>query len=260
MGMVNGKVAIVTGAGSGIGRACFKLLAREGAKVVGTSRTRSKLDDALREVEADGGEGLVIEGDLGDSATSARVVQAALERFGRIDILIHAAGVGYALSETLPGSMNDVATTTDENWNEVIRINLNACFYIARAVIPVMQAQRSGAIVNVGSIFGMGGNPDAHCYTAAKAGMINLTRSLCVKYATDGIRANCVAPGFVDTPMIASVMHVFDDPAIAAQLSPMARAARPEEIAEACLFLASDRASYCNGALLAVDGGTTATV
>lgn len=260
MGLVDGKVAIITGAGSGIGKACFQLLAREGAAVVGTSRTQSKLDAALREVEAAGGTGLVVAGDLGDSQTANAVAKAALDRFGRIDILIHAAGVGYALSETLPGSMNDTVTTTDANWAEVIRINLNACFYIARAVLPAMQAQKHGAIVNVGSIFGMGGNPDAHSYTAAKAGVINFTRSLCVAYAKDGIRANCVAPGFVDTPMIASVMHVFDDAAVAGRLSPMARAGSPEEIANACLFMASDLASYCNGAVLAVDGGSTATV
>lgn len=260
MGMAAGKVAIITGAGSGIGKACFKLLAREGANVVGVSRTRSKLDQSLAEVEAAGGTGIVVGGDLGISETASAVIKAAMDRFGRIDILVHAAGVGYALSETLPGSMNDAATTSDDNWREVLRVNLDACFYINRAVLPFMQARKSGSIVNVGSIFGLGGNADAHAYTAAKAAMINFTRSLCVAYAKDGIRANCVAPGYVDTPMISSVMHVFGDPAVASALSPMARAGTPEEIANCCLFLASDMASYCNGAVLTVDGGTTARV
>jgi len=260
MAMVNGKVALVTGAGSGIGRACFQLLAREGARVVGVSRSQSKLEKSLADVEAVGGTGLIVAGDLGNSATAAAAVDAAVNRFGRIDILVHAAGVGYSLSETLPGSMNDAINTSDENWREVIRVNLDACFYINRAVLPVMQAQKSGSIVNVGSIFGLGGNADAHAYTAAKAGMINFTRSLAVAYAKYGIRANCVAPGYVDTPMIASVVHVFDDAQVASSLAPLARPGTPEEIANCCLFLASDMASYCTGAVLVVDGGTTARV
>jgi NAD(P)-dependent dehydrogenase (short-subunit alcohol dehydrogenase family) len=260
MGMVEGKVAIVTGAGSGIGKACFELLAREGAKVVGVSRTRSKLDEALAAVRKAGGDGLVVAGDLGDSATSDAAVEAAVKQFGRVDILIHAAGVGYNLSETMPGSMNGAADTTDENWSAVIRINLDACFYINRAVIKAMRARKSGSIVNVASIYGMGGNADAHAYTAAKAGLINFVRSLAVAYAKDGIRTNCVAPGYVDTPMIASVINVFDDPKVASVLSPMARAGKPEEIANCCMFLASDLAGYCNGSILTVDGGSTATV
>jgi NAD(P)-dependent dehydrogenase (short-subunit alcohol dehydrogenase family) len=260
MGMVEGKVAIVTGASSGIGRACFELLAANGATVVGTSRTRSKLEEALAAIETAGGTGAIVAGDLGDPETSGRVVREAMEKFGRIDIVINAAGVGYALSETLPGSMNDVATTTDDNWRAVMRINLDAVFFLARAVLPVMQGQKSGSFVNVGSIFGLAGNIDAHTYTTAKAGMINLTRSMSVAYAKDGIRVNCVAPGYVDTPMIASVVHVFDDAAVADALSPMRRAGQPVEIANCCMFLASDLASYCNGAVLAVDGGTTARV
>lgn len=260
MGQFDGKVAIVTGAGSGIGRACFRLLAQEGATVVGASRTEGKLKEALAEVEAAGGTGLVVAGDLGLSETADRVVKAAVEAYGRVDVLIHAAGVGYSYADVVPGSMNETATTTDENWREVLRLNLDACFFIARAVIPVMQAQKSGAIVNVGSIFGTGGVADAHAYTAAKAGVENFTRSLCIAYAKDGIRANCVEPGFVNTPMIASVIHVFDDNAVARQLSPMGRAGSPEEIANSCLFLASDKASYCNGAVLVVDGGSTAKV
>ncbi len=259
MGMVEGKIAIVTGASSGIGKACFETLARNGATVVGVSRTLGKLEEALAQVEAAGGSGMVVAGDIGDPATSAEVVRRTLEAYGRVDILVHAAGVGYALSETLPGSMADLENTTDENWREVMRINLDGCFYINRAVLAPMRARKSGAIVNVSSIFGLVGNGDAHTYTAAKAGIVNLTRSLCVAYAKDGLRINCVAPGYVDTPMISSVVHVFDDEAVARALSPMGRAGTPEEIANCCLFLASDLAGYCNGAILTVDGGTTAS-
>jgi NAD(P)-dependent dehydrogenase (short-subunit alcohol dehydrogenase family) len=110
----------------------------------------------------------------------------------------------------------------------------------------------------VASISGIQGLPVAHTYTAAKGAMINLTRSLCVTYAKDNIRANCVAPGYTDTPMIAAVMHLFDDPDMAERLTPMRRAGTPEEMAYGCLYLASDEASYCNGTLLVIDGGTTA--
>ena len=260
MNRLKDKVAVITGAGSGIGLACFKLFAAEGAQVVGVGRTQSKLDEAQASIEYDGGEGITIAADLGNSAAANTVAAGAIERFGQIDILVHAAGVGYALADTLPGSMNAAANTSDDNWREVMRINLDACFYISRAILPHMIKQTRGSIVNVASIFGLGGTQDAHAYSSAKAAVVNYTRSLCIAYARQGIRANCLAPGFVDTPMIANVMHMFDDPDVANQLSPMGRSGLPIEIANGCLFLASDEASYCNGSVLTIDGGCTAGV
>lgn len=154
--------------------------------------------------------------------------------------------------------MDAVDTTQLAKWREVIAINLDAGFLVSRAAIPVMRAQGGGSIVHVSSISGLLGLPSAHAYTAAKAGLINLTRSLCVAYAKDGIRANCVAPGFIATPMVASVLNLFDDPAVADAITPMRRPGTPAEIAEACLFLASDASSYCNGSVLVADGGTSA--
>jgi NAD(P)-dependent dehydrogenase (short-subunit alcohol dehydrogenase family) len=139
-----------------------------------------------------------------------------------------------------------------------MRINLDACYLACRAAVLRMKAQGGGAIVNVASISGFQGLAAAHAYTAAKAGIINLTRSLCVAYAKDNIRANCLAPGFIDTPMVASVISLFDDPETADRLAPMRRPGTPEEMAYGCLYLASDEASYCNGTVLVVDGGTTA--
>lgn len=254
-GRVAGKVAIITGAGSGIGRACMTLFAREGAKVAGISRTQSALDDTLAMVRADGGEGLVVAGDLSQPAGAQSIIAATLAAYGRIDILVNAASVGWSWSEKSIGSMNDIAETTDEKWHEVIGLNMHSCFYICRDVIKVMKKQGGGAIVNVGSISGMFGMTTAHTYTAAKGAVINLTRSIAVTYAADNIRANCVAPGYTDTPMIAPVMSAFDDKKLAASLTPMARAGKPEEMAYPCLFLASDEASYCNGILMPVDGG-----
>jgi len=154
--------------------------------------------------------------------------------------------------------MEAVDATSLAKWREVIAINLDAGFLVSKAAVGQMKAQGSGSIVHVSSISGFLGLPAAHAYTAAKAGLINLTRSLCVAYAKHGIRANCVAPGFIATPMVASVLNLFDDPAVAEAITPMRRPGTAAEIAEACLFLASDAASYCNGTVLVADGGSSA--
>lgn len=258
MDRVKGKIALITGAGTGVGAACMKLFAAEGARVVGVSRTQANLDAIISDVRAAGGEGMVIARDLSLDASADEVAEMAARHYGRIDILVHAAGVGYSWAERSPGSMNAVDDTTPDKWREIMRINLDSYFLVCRAVVPRMRAQGGGAIVAVASISGVLGLPVAHSYTAAKGAMINLTRSLCVAYAPDNIRANCLAPGYIDTPMIASVMNMFDDPAVAERLTPMRRAGTPLEMAYGCLYLASDEASYCNGSVLVVDGGTSA--
>jgi NAD(P)-dependent dehydrogenase (short-subunit alcohol dehydrogenase family) len=155
--------------------------------------------------------------------------------------------------------MNDLANTTAEKWREVMAINLDSCFYMCREAVNTFRKQGSGgAIVNVASISGMLGLAGAHTYTAAKAAMINLTRSMCVAYAKDNIRANCLAPGFIATPMVASVLNIFDDQATAEHITPMRRPGTAREMAYGCLYLASDEASYCNGAVLVIDGGSSA--
>jgi len=258
MGRLDGKVAIVTGAGSGVGRAAMQIFAREGAKVVGVSRTRANLDETLALVEADGGEGLVVAADLSQPEGAQTVFDAALAAYGRLDILVSSAGVGYNHVASSPDSMNDVANTTPEKWREVLAINLDSGFYMLRLVIPQMQKQGGGSIVNVTSISGFQGLPAAHTYTAAKGAMINLTRSLCVAYAKDNIRANCIAPGFIATRMVEEYLPLFDNPDVANAITPMRRPGTPEEMAYGCLYLASDEASYCNGTVLVIDGGTTA--
>lgn len=258
MGRVQDKVVVVTGAGTGVGRACMELFAAEGARVVGVSRTQRNLDEVLAGVKKDGGAGIVIAADLSKDNAADLVVRRTMEEYGRIDILVHAAGVGYSWAEKSPGSMNDVVNTTPDKWREVIGINLDAFYLMCRAVVPVMQKQQQGSIVGVASISGLQGLAAAHAYTAAKAGMINLTRSLCVSYAKENIRANCIAPGFTNTPMVASVIDIFKDPEVADRITPMMRAGTPREMAYGCLYLGSDEASYCNGSVLVIDGGTTA--
>ncbi len=258
MDRVRDKVAVITGAGTGVGRACMELFAREGARVVGASRTQSNLDETLERVRAAGGEGLVVATDLSRPEGAEALMSAALEAYGRIDILVSAAGVGYSWMEKSEGSMNDVLNTTPEKWHEVLALNLDSCFYCCKLAVGQMKIQGAGAIVNVASISGLQGLGVAHTYTAAKGAVINLTRSLCVAYAADGIRSNCIAPGFIDTPMVASVLGLFDDPAMADRLTPMKRPGTALEMAYGCLYLGSDEASYCNGTVLVIDGGTTA--
>jgi len=255
---VKGKIALITGAGTGVGRACMKLFAQEGAKVVGVSRTQANLDETLGQVKAAGGESVVVAADLATAAGAEKAVAAALKAYGRIDILVNSAGVGYSWLEKSPGSMGPVDDTTPEKWAEVMSINLDSVFHMCRLVIPQMKKQGGGAIVNVTSISGLLGLPGAHTYTAAKGGAINLTRSIGITYCGDNIRCNAIAPGFIATPMVASVLNLFDDPAMADRLTPMKRPGTPEEMAYACLYLGSDESTYCQGTVLVVDGGTLA--
>jgi len=258
MDRVKGKIALITGAGTGVGRACMNLFSSEGAKVVGVSRTQSNLDETLRQVKDAGGEGLVVAADLATGEGAERAISAALKAYGRIDILVNCAGVGYSWLEKSPGSMGPIDDTTPEKWAEVMAINLDSIFHMCRLTIPQMRKQGGGSIVNVTSISGFQGLPVAHTYTAAKGAAINLTRSLAITYCGENIRANCIAPGFIKTPMVESVLGLFDDPAMAERLCPMKRPGTAEEMAYACLYLGSDEASYCQGTVLVVDGGTTA--
>ncbi|MGB1880463.1 MAG: SDR family NAD(P)-dependent oxidoreductase [Gammaproteobacteria bacterium] len=258
MGRLQGKVAMVTGAGTGIGRACMVRFALEGATVFGVSRTQANLDETLKLVTQAGGQGAVYAADLSDPEAAERAVEACAGQCGRIDILLNAAGVGYNLRETSLGSMDPVDTTPVDKWREVMALNLDSLFYVTRIALRHMKAQRSGSIVNVASIFGLGGAPDAHTYTATKGAIINLTRSMSVAYVDDNIRCNVVAPGFVETRMVESVIPMLFSPDNPKLISPMGRPATCDEVAYACLFLASDEASYCTGTVLTVDGGSTA--
>jgi NAD(P)-dependent dehydrogenase (short-subunit alcohol dehydrogenase family) len=256
MGRLDDKVAVISGASSGIGRATMELFGREGATVVGTARREDKLNEAL---EAAGGKGMVVPADLEDPATAEKVAKAALDSYGRIDILVNNAGVGWQYGIDNPGTMAGIHEASLENWRDIIGgVDLEGYFSMIRAVLPHMIDAGRGAIVNLASMAGITGLYDAHAYTAAKGALVNLSRSMGITYIKNGVRTNSVCPGFVDTAMIAPVINVFDDEATAAALTPMSRAAQPEEIAYAVLFLASDEASYVNGAALVVDGGNTA--
>lgn len=258
MKRVEGKVVVITGGGSGIGRECMLLFAREGAKVFAIGRTKSKVDAVVKEITNAGGISACAAADLSKPEEVQRAFAVLKETFGPCDVLVNNAGVGYALGVAEPGTMNETVTTAPDQWRKVLEINLDSVYLACREAIPMMRKQGGGSIVNVASIYGMRGVPDAHAYTASKGAIINYTRSLAVAYAKENIRANTVSPGFVDTEMVEAVMNWFDDPALAERISPMCRPGKPSEIANACLFFASDESSYCTGSMLAVDGGSTA--
>ncbi|HWE11812.1 MAG TPA: SDR family oxidoreductase [Solirubrobacteraceae bacterium] len=258
-GRLQDKVAVITGASSGIGNATMRLFGREGAKVVATARRQEKLEEGLESVREAGSEGVIVAADLEDPATPGRVVQTALDTYGKVDILVCNAGVGWQYGIDNPGTMAGIHEASLDNWRAIIGgVDLEGYFMMIHEVLPHMIEAGSGAVVNVASMAGITGLYDAHAYTAAKGAIVNLTRSMGITYMKNGIRTNAVCPGFVDTPMIAPVVGVFDDAATAAALAPIARPARPEEIAAPIAFLASDEASYINGAMLVVDGGCTA--
>jgi meso-butanediol dehydrogenase/(S,S)-butanediol dehydrogenase/diacetyl reductase len=242
------KVALVSGAGSGIGRAVAEALAREGAHVVLLGRTRKKLDDAAARLPA--GRALVVAARHEDPAGAAGAVRAAVEAFGGLDVLVNNAG------EFVPGSAADA---TLDAWNASLAANLTGPFLLTREALPHLR-RSAGAVVNVASTLGIRPIPGVLPYAVAKAGLVMLTLAAAAEEAPHGVRINCVCPGVVDTPI--HRRRVGEDPeAIAAflremgRLHPLGRVGKPEEVASLVLFLASAESSWTTGAVVAADGG-----
>lgn len=256
MSRLEGKVAVITGASSGIGRAAAARFVAEGARVVAVGRNKAKLQKLIDEV---GSEHVVPAiADLADDTQAKAAIETAVDHFGRVDILVNNAGVGYSYQDVRPGSMKPLGESTSEDWDDVMSINLGSVVNCTRHALPFFVEQGSGAIVNVASILGLVGNPDAHAYTTAKGAIINLTRSLSTAYARHGVRTNTVCPGYIETPMVEAFIDFLNSEEHRYNWNPSGRMGLPEEIANALLFLASDEASYCNGAVLTVDGGALA--
>ena len=258
--LMAGKSVVLTGASTGLGRATMRKLSDEGAQIIACSRTESTLQAAVDEVTALGGNVVAVAADMSDDAQVGRVIDAAITEFGHLDVVINNAGVGYNYRAQRPLSMNALHDAPLDEWDHVMGINLGSVVYACRRALPIMIEQGSGSIVNVASILGMVGHHDAHAYTTAKGAIINLTRSLAKAYGPMNVRSNTLAPGYIDTPMIAEYTEYLNAEETKATWGcPMGRTGRPEEIADAMLFLASDMSTYVNGAVLAVDGGYTAT-
>ncbi|MEU0953861.1 glucose 1-dehydrogenase [Streptomyces niveus] len=250
-GAFDGRGVIVTGAGSGIGRATALAFAAEGARVLIADLNADSAASTVEAIEKSGGTAVAVTGDLGDQAVVDEVTRTAVERFGRVDVLVNNAGI--------MDGMTALADVTDSEWERVLRVNLTAPFLLTRAVLPHMLAAGKGAIVNTASEAGLRGSAAGAAYTASKHGVVGLTKNLAVMYRKQGIRANAIAPGGTATGIAVNTDSSTHGPkALGPHFVNLGRLAQPEEQAAAILFLASDAASNINGVVLPVDDGWAA--
>ena len=250
---LEGKVAVISGGGSGIGAAIARRFAAEGAKVALTGRRPQPIESLAAEVG-----GLAVAGDATDPAHAASAVEQATQAFGGLDVVIANAGVGFG------GTAGDVS---DDTWRTTIDINLSGALFLVRAAMPHLEARGGGSIVLISSVSGFVSSSSSAAYVASKAAMIGLAKSIAVDFGPTGVRANALCPGWVHTPMgDESMDELAADRGIsrgeayrfATELVPLRRAAQPDEIASCAAFLASDEASYVTGTTLLADGGGTA--
>jgi len=249
---LQGKVAVVTGGTDGIGKAIAVTFAKEGAKIMMVGRDEKKGQNALEEVRRFG-EATYFKGDVADSSQIRRMVDEAIQRYGKIDILVNNAAV------CPPGS---VVTTSEETWNQVIDVNLKGVFLCCKYTIPHMEKAGGGAIVNIGSINSLMAMENEAAYDASKGGVLMLTRAMALDFAKARIRVNCICPGAIETPMLKASLDTSPDPKAARQSltakHPLRRTGTPDEVAQAALFLATDASSFVTGAVIPVDGGILA--
>lgn len=250
MPRLSGKVAIVTGASSGIGRATAKLFAQEGAKVVVGARRQAQLDELVAEIEAEGGEALALAGDVQSETYAKDLVAAAVKQFGRLDIGFNNAGTAGVVS---PG-----AEIAAQDWSETIAVNLTGAFFGAKHQIRAMLNQGGGSIIFTATVAGHSlGFPGIAAYAASKAGLLGLSNTLAAEYGPRGIRVNAILPGAVDTPMYQAVINTPEQQAWLANLHALKRVGRPEELARSVLYLASDDSAFVTGTMHLADGGAS---
>jgi len=239
-----GKVALVTGAAQGIGKAVALLLARNGADIVVSDINLEKAEETAREVQALDRKALAIKVDVAKLDDVEKMVGAILARFGQVDILVNNAGIAR---DKL------ILRMTEEDWDAVLNINLKGTFNCTKAVVRHMSKQRSGKIVNIASVVGEMGNAGQGNYAASKAGVIGFTKTIAREFAQRGINVNAIAPGYIETPMTDALPDKAKEEL--KRLIPMDRLGKPEDVAEAVLFLVSDASSYITGHVLNVNGG-----
>jgi NAD(P)-dependent dehydrogenase (short-subunit alcohol dehydrogenase family) len=247
MKTLEGKVAVVTGSGSGIGKSIALLFAQNGAKVVVTDVNDAHGNAVVKEIEAAGGAAVFVKADSAKPEDSEATVNKALEVFGKLDIAVNNAGIG--------GVSAPVGEYPLDAWNKVVNVNLNGVFYGLRYQIPAIEktAGGRGSIINMASILGQVGFLNSAAYVSAKHGVVGLTQTAAVEYAKRGVRVNAVGPAFIKTPLLEAMNK--DEYAALAARHPMGRLGEAEEVAELCVWLASDKASFVTGSYYPVDGG-----
>ncbi len=241
-----GKTAVVTGGGSGIGKAIAAAFVREGAKVAICGRNKTRLDDAAAEI---GSECLPIAADLAEDSAIANLITSADKRFGSIQILVNNAGV------LLPGTAESL---TEEQWEQTFNVNVRAIWQLSRAVLPQMRNAGGGSIINIGSVLSSLGARNRVAYAASKGAVLAMTRAMALDHAAENIRVNCICPGIVETELVAAFNQ---DEAVRRQriaMHPTGRFGKPDDIAGLAVFLASDESSWITGADYSVDGGYSA--
>jgi NAD(P)-dependent dehydrogenase (short-subunit alcohol dehydrogenase family) len=243
-----GKVAVITGAGRGIGAATARQLAAEGAKVVIADLNGPGGEAVARQIVDAGGAAVAVRTDVGEQADVEAMIQAAVDRFGGLDVLVNNAAL-LAHPEDL-----GMVTTPQPLWEQMYNVNVFGIVRACRLAIPLMIARGGGAILNISSAAAIQGEPIRNAYGSSKVAVIGLTRNIAAGHAREGIRCNAIVPGLI---LSEAVMSMMDEFAQVARNNPMGRLGRPEEIAEAIAFLCSDQASYITGQVLAVDGGVT---
>lgn len=247
MSLFDGKVAIVTGGGSGIGQAACHLYAREGAKVVVADIDGKGGNETCRAIQEMNSEAAFVRADVSRPDDCQALVEATLEKYGRLDIAFNNAGIG--------GESNRTGEYSIEGWQKVIEINLSGVFYCMRSEIPAMLKSGGGAIVNMASILGQVGFSKSPAYVAAKHGVVGLTRTAAIEYAQQGLRINSVGPAFIHTPLISALEENTQVRDYLISLHPIGRLGTSEEVAELVIWLSSEKASFVTGAYYEIDGG-----
>jgi meso-butanediol dehydrogenase/(S,S)-butanediol dehydrogenase/diacetyl reductase len=248
-----GKVALITGGGTGIGRAIALALAREGAKVAVAGRRKEKLEETLRELQERGGTGLAIVCDVANAKDAVRAVRETAKAFGKLNVLVNNAGVLHAA--TIEG-------TSEEQWDKLLTINLKGPFLMCKAALPEFRKAGGGAIVNVGSVLGLVAMKDRAAYCASKGGVTLLTKAIALDHAHENVRSNCICPSIVETELVQGLFSASEEGRVLRRARigqiPLGRMGRPEDVAEMAVFLASEESSWLTGAAIPLDGGLSA--